>query len=236
LDLTSDKIVYFLQPTRVIDRKRIERDLHLIGALLVHPPFKDEFEKNDDSQIVLHITGPTPIEHQRDLERVLEAYIQILTSVSDSISDRLFLAFSVGTEEHVSFSEKKFQRLCIEDIYRLATVILFPSVTEGRGLPIVEASGAGIPIICSRYQPEEIFAGVVGEGLPKERQIWYTLFPEGDFSESFLNEVTDLIFFPEKYQERRQHNFKATRLGYSIEVMTETFDKCLKELAGSRSF
>ena len=120
--------------------------------------------------MVLHITGPTPIEHQADLEVVLKSFIDINSGLTDTVSERFFLAFSVGTEEHPCFSEKNFQRLCIEDIYHLANMVLFPSETEGRGLPIIESSAAGIPISCSRYQPEETFKGVVGEGLPEEQK------------------------------------------------------------------
>jgi len=103
LDLTSDQIIYFLQPTRIMDRKRIEKDFHLIGALLKYPPFLNEFEKNKEQQIILHITGPVPIEHRVDLENILRAHIDVVSQVPENIADRLFLAFSVGIDEHRSF-------------------------------------------------------------------------------------------------------------------------------------
>ncbi len=230
LDLTSEKILYFLQPTRIIKRKRIWRNLQLISALLHHSPFLKKFESNNKQQIVFHITGPVPIEHQVDLETILKAFKQVASEVSDSISNRLFLAFSVGTEEHLCFKEKKFEHLCIEDIYKLASIVLFPSETEGRGLPILESSAAGIPIICSHYEPEEIFNDVVGKGLPEEQQILYTRFPEEDFSESFLDEVSELLFFPENNIHRIEHNKNATRMRYGSKNMNETFSKYLNEL------
>ena len=234
LDLTSDQIIYFLQPTRIIARKRIEKDWHLIGALLHYPLFLNEFKKNPHRQIVLHITGPTPIEHQADLETVLKAFMEVIANVPSSISDRLFLAFSVGNEEHPSFQEKGLSRLCIEEIYHLATAILFPSETEGRGLPIGEASASEIPIICSRYSPEEVFADAVGEGLPEEKQILYTLFPEGDFPESFLTEVTELTLYPVKIRERIACNKNAARLRYRKEVMGKIFKEIFTELSNSK--
>jgi len=234
LDLTSDQIIYFLQPTRIVDRKRIEKNLHLIAALLQYPPFLNEFEKNKEQQIVLHITGPAPIEHKTDLETILEAHIDMISQVPENIADRLFLAFSVGVNSHPSFHDNNFKQLTIEDIYRLAIVVLFPSKTEGRGLPIIESSAAGIPIICSRYHPEEIFAGVVGEDLPEEQQIYYITFPEEEFSRSFLNEVTLLLLDPEKREQYKKHNIEAIHQRYSMEVMHENFHKYLDELLNTK--
>jgi glycosyltransferase involved in cell wall biosynthesis len=230
LDPQSDHLIYLLQPTRVVARKRIHRDFELIETLLQEGALREAFGANKALQLVMHITGPTPIEHQVDLEAVLKSYVNLLASVPDEIADRLFAAFSVGTEDHPSLREKGFKRLTIEEIYRMATAILFPSETEGRGLPIVESSASGVPIVCSRYRPEEVFAGVVGEGLPEEQQIQYTLFPEGDFTQDFLNEVAELLLHPEKFQARREHNRNAVRLRYSRESLTHRFEELLKVL------
>jgi len=219
LDPTTEDTIYLLQPTRVIGRKRIEKDIELIDALLHHHNFRKEFDNNPKKQIILHITGPVPIEHQHDLEVILNAFIEVCEKLHESVSSRLFLAFSVGTEEHSIFPETGFKRLYIHDIYQLATAIVFPSETEGRGLPIVESSAGGVPIICSRYFPVEVFDGVVGKTLAEEEQIKYTLFPEDEFSEEFLNSVTDLLLHPEKNKKVNEHNQKAVQKRYSEDVM-----------------
>jgi len=219
LDPTTDDTIYLLQPTRVIGRKRIEKDIELIDAHLYHDNFRKEFDNNPEKQIILHITGPVPIEHQHDLEVILNAFIEVCEKLPEFVSSRLFLAFSVGTEEHSIFPEKGFKRLYIHDIYQLATAIVFPSETEGRGLPIVESSAGGVPIICSRYFPVEVFDGVVGKTLAEEEQIKYTLFPEDEFSEEFLNSVTDLLLHPEKNKIVNEQNRKAVQKRYSEAVM-----------------
>ncbi len=234
LDLSSNQLIYYLQPTRVISRKRIEKDCQLIGSLLHYPAFREEFEKDTQRQIVLHITGPVPIEHQADLETVIRAFIDVINSVPPAIAERLFLAFSVGTENHPSFAENGFDPLCIEDIYRLADAVLFPSETEGRGLPIGEASASEIPIICSCYFPEEVFADAVGEDLTAEKQIQYTLFPEEEMSDTFLDEVTRVSLFPEKIKDRIAHNRNAAHLRYGKEIMGEIFKKILTELFNNK--
>lgn len=230
LDTTTDKTVYCLQPTRIVARKRIEKDLHLLGALMKHPKFIDEFSADKDYQIVLHITGPVPIEHQEDTETVLKAYLDLVNGLPEDISDRIFIAFSVGTEDHPSLEPAGLQRLRIENIYRLATLILFPSETEGRGLPIIEASASGIPIICSRYYPEDVFIEVVGEELEPALQIQYILFPEDEFGEDLLDKATDLMLHPTANLERIAHNKNAVMERYGQGVLVGTFTAVLDML------
>jgi len=234
LDLASEQIIYLLQPTRIIDRKRIEKDWQLIAALLRHPSFKDEFNSNPARQIVLHITGPAPIEHQEDLESVLHAFLDVIHTLPEQTASRLFMAFSIGTEFHPSFVEAGFEKLTIEEIYRLATAVVFPSLTEGRGLPIIESSAAGIPIICSRYHPEKIFAGVVGEDLPENQRIRYIPFPEEIHTEKDLDEISRTLIHPQSRAEENLHNKHATRQRYSKEVMLSAFRVYLEKLRTSR--
>jgi glycosyltransferase involved in cell wall biosynthesis len=226
LDLTASNIIYLLQPTRVIARKRIEKGVKLIQALL-QGPMQAAFEQDTDRQLVLHITGPTPLEHVADLAVILLAYGDLIDNLPASIAERVFLAFSSGRETHSSFEEKGFDDLNIVDIYRLATAVLFPSEVEGRGLPIIESGAVGIPIICSRYRPDEVFADVIGEDLPKEHRIRYLLFPEGEFSEEFLGQVTDLLLRAEATTKWRDHNRDVIRLRFSEAALRASFQHLL---------
>ena len=230
LDLAADGTFYFLQPTRVILRKHIDRDEKLLSALLDHKPFADEFFADSSRQIVLHVTGPTPIEHQDDLENVLEAYIDLCSKLPQEAADRIFLIFSVGNENHPCFEKLNLQPLCIEEIYQLANLVLFPSETEGRGLPIIESSAGGIPIVCRRYYPEEVFDEVVGRDLPEDEQIWYLRFPTGKFKKSFLDKVTELLLHPEYFEDWREHNREAVRNRYSTKMIVRKFKDFFKVL------
>ncbi len=96
-------------------------------------------------------------------------------------------------------------------------------------MPIGEASARGIPIICSRYYPEEVFTDEVGEDLPEEKQILYTLFPEGDMTEFFLQEVTKVSLYPEKIRDQIIHNRNAAHLRYRKEIMGKIFKEILTE-------
>jgi glycosyltransferase involved in cell wall biosynthesis len=233
LDLANDKVIYCLQPTRVIYRKHIDHDLELLQTLLKHEPFVKQFKADPELKLVLHITGPTPIEHKKDLEDVLNAYIALCNDVSLDFANRVFLIFSVGNENHACFEKLNFKPLCIESIYQLADVILFPSETEGRGLPIIESSAGGVPIICNRYYPEEVFAEVVGENLPDYDQIKYLRFPPRKFSKKFLDAATDLMLHPDGYANWKEHNRNAVRHRYSVEMLERKFKIFFKTLAKS---
>jgi glycosyltransferase involved in cell wall biosynthesis len=231
LDIATPSALYLLQPTRIIGRKRIERNWRLIGALMRHGPFREAFEQDPNRTLTLHITGPVPIEHQADLARILNAYREVVSSLPSDIARRLFQAFSVGHEDHPALEENHLKRLYIQDIFKLADAVVFPSRSEGRGLPIVESSAAGVPIVCSRYQPEAVFAGVVGEHLAEKLRIHYTLFPEGDFSDATLQEVTDILFVPDRLAGRIAHNRAAVAERYSMAALQNTFEGFLATLA-----
>ncbi len=230
IDPRSEGLLILLQPTRVIGRKRIARNLALIEALLTRSRLREEFENRPGRQLILHITGPAPKEHQADLLNVLQSYKNIIQALPAKIAERIFLAFSVGQESHPSFSRLGFEPLTIEDIYRLADVVVFPSETEGRGLPIIEASASGIPIICSRYSPREVFEEVVGEHLPESLRIHYIRFPEKFFNPAFLSEVSDLLLNPGSPPLYSQHNRAAVRARYSRETFQQRFEELLRRL------
>jgi len=230
VDPRSDDLIVLLQPTRIVRRKRIERNLGLIAALLRRSVLRQEFEDNPNRQLILHVTGPTPKEHQKDLEKVLRAYRKAVRSLPQTLADRVFIAFSAGHETHDSFSINQFPPLNIEAIYRMADVVVFPSETEGRGLPIIEASACGIPIICSHYHHKEVFSDVIGENLAEEYQIRHTIFPEGRFSKDFLAEVAAMLMHPGDQQDLIRHNKAAVRARYSQASFKNSFQQLLEQL------
>jgi glycosyltransferase involved in cell wall biosynthesis len=231
IDPTSEDLIILLQPTRVVGRKRIPRNLELINALVRESALKKEFINNPNRQLILHITGPTPKEHQADLEAVLTAYEKIIGELPDFLADRIFLAFSVGYENHASFENIHFTPLTIETIYRMADVVVFPSETEGRGLPILEASASGVPIICSHYHPKKVFRELIGEKLPKELRIKYILFPEGKFKRAFLSRVASILLNPDRKQSVIAHNKAAIRARYSHDSFRNIFERLLNQLS-----
>jgi glycosyltransferase involved in cell wall biosynthesis len=64
------------------------------------------------------------------------------------LEDRVFQIQSCSSEE-------------LRTLYTMAGVLLFPSLAEGFGWPVIEAQACGCPVVCSRVDP---FPEVAGDG------------------------------------------------------------------------
>jgi len=147
-DLADPHALWFLQPTRIVPRKRIPRDWELIGTLFEYAPFLSMFEENPELTLTLHVTGPVPAEHEEDLRAVLAGFKRVLSGVPGYIGRRIYLALSAGKLAHSTFQGRGLDHLNLADLYHLADLVMLPSSTEGRGLPILEAAATGLPLIC----------------------------------------------------------------------------------------
>ncbi len=227
LDLTAPGALVLLQPTRIVERKRIWKDWELVGALLQHAPFREAFESDPALTLTLQVSGPVPIEHRECLETVIDSYREVLAGLPDDIGRRIFLAMSAGCQSHPTLAED----IDIVDIYQLADLVVFPSQTEGRGLPIVEASAAGVPIICSRYEPHVVFDEVVGERLPDQDHIEFEFYPEEmspeEIDADLLDRITEILLEPASQAERIEHNRVAVRHRFSFDALQASIESVL---------
>jgi glycosyltransferase involved in cell wall biosynthesis len=114
----------------------------------------------------------------------------------------------------------------------MANAVVFPSETEGRGLPIIEAGAIGVPIICSQYHPVKVFRDVIGKELPGELQIHYTLFPEGMFTQQFLDKAASLLLSAREDLPSVAHNKTAVQTRFSRQALRKKFEFLLAQLSG----
>jgi hypothetical protein len=230
LNIAGCSTWYLLQPTRVIPRKRIHHNLRLIGRLLALPDVIQEFEQNRHRQLVLHVSGPVPMEHERYLRRILKAYQALIRTLPGHMAKRVFIAFSAGGESHPVFSEYGLHSLHIRDIYQLADLILFPSETEGRGLPLIESGATGIPIVSRRYKPHRVFDEVVGAHLPEKLRIQFIQYPAHEITDECVRDVADALLDPASTEKMIVHNRNAVSERYSMNALENTFHGLLKNI------
>jgi len=219
----------FVQPTRIIARKRIEYDFNFIQSLLTHSTFTAIFDKNPALTITLYVSGPLafPFDaHCHYFNRLTKEFEALLNSIDPRYQKRVFLAFNFGTEKNSRFAEQSFDLLKIHEIYAVANLVLLPSKQEGRGLPLLEASAVEVPILTSRYDPEAVFREVIGEHLSEDLRLKVFEYPENkQFSEKMLAQITDLLFNP--YGQQSSHNSEVIRRRYSVEVLARTIKEFL---------
>ena len=231
-DLADPHAIWLLQPTRIVPRKRVPRDWDLIETLFQYAPFRLMFEENPELTLTLHVTGPVPAEHEADLRDVVGGFKRVLDGVPRYIGRRIYLALSAGKLAHSTFQGRGVDHLSIADLYHLADLVLLPSATEGRGLPILEAAAAGLPLICSQYHPRQVFQAVIGRDLEERQRVQYITFPEKRFETGLLQEITDRIFLPSVSSSMRLHNRRAVAGRYSLRELTHSLGAAMDLAAG----
>ncbi|RKZ90355.1 MAG: hypothetical protein DRQ43_11380, partial [Gammaproteobacteria bacterium] len=219
----------FLQPTRIIARKRIEFDFDFIQSLLTFSEFKKIFDRNSALTITMYVSGPLAYPfsaHCAYFNKLTTAFGALLESIDNAYQKRVFLAFNFGTEKNELFGKKSYDILRIQEIYAVANLVLLPSKQEGRGLPLLEAAAVEIPILTSRYDPEAVFREVIGEHLSEDLRLKVFEYPKDkQFSAEMLTDITELLFNP--YGQHTTHNADVIKKRYSVEVLAQTIKKFL---------
>ncbi len=216
LNYYSAENIIFLQPTRIISRKRIEVGFNLIQMFFTNPIFIDHLEKNENLKLSLLITGPIAKGQYEYFERLINRFDELVDKLNPEYRDRIFLACIFSELDRKSFKKRFENPVGIPELYNIASLVLLPSKTEGRGLPIIEATACGTPIICRRYEPMNVYKEVIGEHLDEQDRLKVTEFDGKNIKTKHIREIIDRIFFPNKYVDEILHNHKAVLKRYSL--------------------
>lgn len=117
---------FILQPTRIVPRKWIERSIEIVSYLNLKKP----------ALIISHSAGDEGQDYyQRIMEYAEKHKIQLI------LIDHL-----IGDNQH-----RRSKKYTIEDVYRCADLITYPSGYEGFGNAFLEAIYYMKPIVVNRY-------------------------------------------------------------------------------------
>jgi glycosyltransferase involved in cell wall biosynthesis len=117
----------FLLPVRLTPRKNIEYALHILAELRKQYP-----------NAMLLVTGP---EGPHNATNII--YKENLLKLRDALKLQ-------GAAHFLAETTSEFlPDAIIADFYRLADALLFPSLEEGFGIPIIEAAFSHIPVFCT---------------------------------------------------------------------------------------
>ena len=230
-DFVNNNVI-FLQPTRIMQRKRIEIGFDLVKKLFSYENFASKFEENPSLRLTLLISGPLAQGQFNYLIKLIQQFDNLLKKLSTKYREKVYLAFLFSESDKKKFIDKYNIPLTIQEIYNIASLILFPSETEGRGLPIIEAAACGIPIIANRYYPINVFEEVVGKNLNEKYRLKILEFENHNIKPKLIKKITESIFFPQKFIEEIKHNKEVVKRRYSVESLEKNIQQIFFRLYG----
>ena len=228
-DFVNNNIV-FLQPTRVISRKSIELNFKLIKRLFSYDSFFEKFNTNPQLKLSLIVSGPIPHGQQNYYKDLKKDFINFLKDLPKEFRSKVLLGFLFSEFDKNEFKKKYKKPLDIEQLYDVASLILLPSQTEGRGLPIIEAAACGTPIFCRQYEPREVYDEVIGRHLDESLRLKVLEFKGSKIPKKLAEKICDHVFYPQNRMVDVTHNRNVINKRYSIESLQKSIQYILKRM------
>jgi hypothetical protein len=215
----SSENIIFLQPTRIISRKRIEVGFKLLHLILKNKNFKERMINTKNLKITILITGPIAAGHFNYFESLLARFNELLKASDEKIRNKVFLACLFSELDKENFQKRFTDPAGIPELYNIASLVLLPSKTEGRGLPIIEAAACGTPIFCRRYFPKNVYSEVIGEHLDEKDRLNVIEYDGKNIKSKQLKAIIERVFFPHKFSEEIAQNRNAVIKRYSLKAL-----------------
>jgi glycosyltransferase involved in cell wall biosynthesis len=186
LDIAVDELL-ILQPTRIVPRKGIERAIELVRHL-----------KSPATLVISHASG--------DEGTTYEAYLQNYAKLMDVRA--LFGADLFDHHRQETPDGRKIYAL--DDAYKVADLVTYPSSLEGFGNALLEAVYHRRPIVVNRY---EVFRTDI---QPKGFEI---IAFDGFVTQETVRQVEALLQDPARRAEMVDHNYALGQRYYSYRAL-----------------
>jgi glycosyltransferase involved in cell wall biosynthesis len=139
-----DREPVILLPARITRRKNIEFAIQVAAELKPHFP-----------GLALVITGPPGPHNPKNID-YLEKLLELRKTLN--LDENIFFIYEFGSDDEIFSAPDDF----IYDLYQISDLVIFPSLREGFGIPVLEAGLAKIPIFASDIPPvRESSAGMI---------------------------------------------------------------------------
>ncbi len=228
VDFVHDNMI-LLQPTRIIKRKKIETNFLIISRLFSDAEFINTFRSTPNLKLTLLITGPVADENNRYFLRLLHDFDKCVSQLPESVRDRVFLLLLFSAIDYPGFRKQVDQPCTIADLYGVASLVLLPSETEGRGLPIIESAACSVPIMTRRYDPEDVFAEVIGEHLARDERLEVISF-RNRITPALVTSVKEHLLEPLRFRAVNAHNRQVVEDRCAMESLARDFENCFRQL------
>lgn len=228
-DFINNNIV-FLQPTRVISRKSIELNFKLIRNLFAYPDFYEKFQENPKLKLSVLVSGPIPHGQLNYYQELVSDFNHFLEELPKEFRSSVLLGFLFSEFDKHEFKKNYKKPLDIEQLYDVASLILLPSQTEGRGLPIIEAAACGTPIFCRQYEPRAVYEEVIGYHLEEEKRLRVLEFKGSKIRSQLTKKICNYVFYPQSRIEDDIHNQNVIEKRYSLDALKKNMEHILERL------
>jgi glycosyltransferase involved in cell wall biosynthesis len=229
VDFVNNNTV-LLQPTRILARKRIDFNFTLIAALLADDAFAAAFRADKSMKLTLLISGPVAPGHDKYLEKLVRDFDRLVQNADKSIRSRIYLALLFSGFDNPSYRERYDRPIEMPELYNISSLVVLPSESEGRGLPIIESAACGVPILTRRYEPEETFAAVIGEDLASEDRLDVMMFVGWRLEPDTIAAVRECLLAPERFTDVNRHNRSVVQRRFSLQGLARDLDGFLRRL------
>lgn len=228
-DFVNNNIV-FLQPTRVVSRKSIELNFKLVRQLFKNKNFSEKFSDNPQLSLSLLVSGPIPHGQQNYYHHLVQDFKNFLEELPKKFRSKVLLGFLFSEFDKYEFKKKHNNPLDMEQLYDIASLILLPSQTEGRGLPIIEAAACGTPIFCKQYEPRAVYEEVIGYHLDESQRLKVLEFKGSKIPKKLIANIIDHIFYPQNRMAEVTHNRNVIQNRYSLDALQKNITYIIKRL------
>ena len=185
----KDGAFLILQPTRVVQRKGIEHAIELVRRVGM-----------DAVLVISHASGDEGYEYE---QRVRE-YAELLGV------NAIFVQDIIGNHRGRTEDGRKIYSL--QDIYRHADMITYPSLQEGFGNAFLEAIYFRKPVLVNNY--EIYFYDIKPKGFD-------VIEMDGFITDSTVSATVEALSNPSRVQEMTDLNYKLGQKYYSFTVLEQ---------------
>ena len=209
LGIAEDE-TFFLQPTRVVQRKGIEHAIELVARLKHHMP------ESKPRLVISHASGDEGFEYQVRLQE----YAELLNV------DAIFESERIGEERGTGrVGGKDGQKIySLDDVYPYADIVTYPSIYEGFGNAFLEAVYFGCPIVVNNYSTYSQDIKPLGFDVVEF---------DNFISKKTIADIADLLQNPKRREEMIKCNYQVALCYFSYQVMETRLRFIINQLWGS---
>jgi len=203
--------ILFVQPTRIVPRKRIEDSVRLVGKYIRKYP-----EVKDQVKFIISL-------YQGD--EMDASYIQVIKNLADKESVELHL-ISDRVSSVRTISEKGERLYTSRDVLINANLAIYLPKWEGFGNAFLEAVSCRIPVVISTYLVYK--TDIKGAGF-ENIEIRDNYDEDGllNIPESVLTDMHYILNNPEKRMQITDKNFETGIREFGFEMLTDKLNTLL---------